>query len=305
MAKIIIEPASSSQIQVTVTLENEAIIGRDKSNIIFIDDQHASRQHAKIIKEKDGFYHLVDLGSRNGSFVNDEKIYRRRLKDKDQIKIGKTAMVFIETFVPERAQTPTQQVGLPGGEMPAPGLSVAKTDIVKKPEVKTEAKSKPEALKADKPAGSPAYRDKPAGRAEGRSAFGVDNPAYSGKPELEVINPDDFLRNSGRTESKSRLPAASRDNTITRTSSQAGVKEAIEYAAYSDGKLTQKKESGWVKILFYIAIIVFFITILLWAKWATEKWMGKLEEKRNAPSGVPANSSGTGAQNNTADTVSK
>ena len=31
--------------------------------------------------------------------------------------------------------------------------------------------------------------------------------------------------------------------------------------------ITGKTKTGWVKLLFYIAIIIFFITILLWAKW--------------------------------------
>src|SRR5471030_2042120 len=48
-------------------------IGRDVSAEIAINDQNASRKHAEVIKEGEG-YKLKDNGSTNGTFVNDKQI---------------------------------------------------------------------------------------------------------------------------------------------------------------------------------------------------------------------------------------
>lgn len=94
MANLIVETAGLNQSPRTVALSGEAIIGREKSNNIFIDDQRASRQHAKITREPDGSYLLVDLGSRNGLTVNGTRISRRKMSDKDRILIGRTSLIF-------------------------------------------------------------------------------------------------------------------------------------------------------------------------------------------------------------------
>ncbi|MBN2418535.1 MAG: FHA domain-containing protein [Deltaproteobacteria bacterium] len=74
-------------------LKNETIIGRGKSNDIVFTDSTVSRNHAKIIKsEKD--YLITDLGSYNGTKLNDIPVQNAILKDKDQIKIGHNKMTF-------------------------------------------------------------------------------------------------------------------------------------------------------------------------------------------------------------------
>jgi diguanylate cyclase (GGDEF)-like protein len=63
---------------------------------IQVDDGNVSRQHAQIVREKDEMY-IEDLGSRNGTFVNDENIGSRRrlLQKEDMIKIGSTILKFL------------------------------------------------------------------------------------------------------------------------------------------------------------------------------------------------------------------
>ncbi len=70
-------------------------IGRSrKNNQVVLDDATVSRQHAKIKLEDDNFY-LYDLGSANGTFVNDEQIREpRKLKDGDVIKFGEMELIF-------------------------------------------------------------------------------------------------------------------------------------------------------------------------------------------------------------------
>lgn len=71
-------------------------VGRDAENCeIVVDfDLHIGRKHALIYKKEDS-YVLVDLGSKNGTFVNDEKLQGERvLRDGDKIKLATTEVVF-------------------------------------------------------------------------------------------------------------------------------------------------------------------------------------------------------------------
>lgn len=72
------------------------LLGRDKGVEIQVDDANVSRQHAQVTKEGDRLY-LEDLGSRNGTFVNDEAIagQRRALEKEDMIKVGSTVLKYL------------------------------------------------------------------------------------------------------------------------------------------------------------------------------------------------------------------
>jgi pSer/pThr/pTyr-binding forkhead associated (FHA) protein len=50
-----------------------ATIGRHASNDICIPEQHVSRQHA-VINYRSGMFVLTDLGSANGTFLNDQQV---------------------------------------------------------------------------------------------------------------------------------------------------------------------------------------------------------------------------------------
>lgn len=61
-------------------------------------DTAVSRRHARITYENDAYW-LEDLGSRYGTWVNDQKItVKRRLMPGDKVKMGRTTM---EMFIPE------------------------------------------------------------------------------------------------------------------------------------------------------------------------------------------------------------
>jgi pSer/pThr/pTyr-binding forkhead associated (FHA) protein len=68
-------------------------IGRRKNNDIVIENLAVSGHHAKIDSVGDGFV-LIDLQSKNGSFVNEKIINSHWLKDGDVINIGKHSLVF-------------------------------------------------------------------------------------------------------------------------------------------------------------------------------------------------------------------
>jgi transcriptional regulator with GAF, ATPase, and Fis domain len=73
--------------------EAELSIGRDPSNQISLLDSLASRRHCVIRRDGEGFL-LEDLDSRNNTFVNDVPVKERRLANGDQIRIGKSILVF-------------------------------------------------------------------------------------------------------------------------------------------------------------------------------------------------------------------
>lgn len=69
--------------------------GRDKSNVIQLKDPMASRNHAVINCLSENQYFLMDTGSRNGVYVNSRRISAPvQLKDKDEITIGDTKIIF-------------------------------------------------------------------------------------------------------------------------------------------------------------------------------------------------------------------
>jgi two-component system, cell cycle response regulator len=71
----------------------EVVIGRASECDIWLDDESVSRQHAKLLRLKDEF-HLVDLGSKNGTFCNGERITEVRvLRDGDKIRVSKETVL--------------------------------------------------------------------------------------------------------------------------------------------------------------------------------------------------------------------
>jgi len=76
-------------------LEQPAIIiGRSSKSDIQVDQESVSRNHAKIINTGKTII-LRDLGSTNGTYVNDELIDEYVLRDGDFIKIGRTIFKFL------------------------------------------------------------------------------------------------------------------------------------------------------------------------------------------------------------------
>lgn len=62
-------------------------LGRSSSNAVVIDDPNASRIHAELVS-REGQWWITDLGSTNGTLVNESAIKEHRLSPGDRIKIG-------------------------------------------------------------------------------------------------------------------------------------------------------------------------------------------------------------------------
>jgi two-component system cell cycle response regulator len=85
--------------------DGEMTIGRSDEASIKIDTDGVSRAHFKIIVINDGnSVTLEDLGSRNGTYINDEKVNGSlSLRKGDVIKIGSIALKYVPKGDPERA----------------------------------------------------------------------------------------------------------------------------------------------------------------------------------------------------------
>ena len=70
-------------------------IGRSKDNTFVLTDKWVSRTHTMIQQMNTGDFYLIDLGSRNGSFVNGRRVsIPVILKDEDHLLFGQTELEF-------------------------------------------------------------------------------------------------------------------------------------------------------------------------------------------------------------------
>ena len=93
--------------------EELAILGRHPDCDIVLDAGAVSRQHAQV-RFDNGEYFIEDLGSRNGTYVNEAKIEGRyKLEDQDRVQICDLDFLF-HRF--ERKPQPVQP--LPGALPP-------------------------------------------------------------------------------------------------------------------------------------------------------------------------------------------
>ena len=71
-------------------------LGREEHNTIGMpDNRRASRDHAKVWREGPGKYSIADLGSTNGTLVNDENVVRHALVDGDEVRVGEVTFRFV------------------------------------------------------------------------------------------------------------------------------------------------------------------------------------------------------------------
>jgi pSer/pThr/pTyr-binding forkhead associated (FHA) protein len=67
--------------------EDRITVGRRSDNHLVLEDDNISRQHFSV-ERRDGEYFVCDLGSANGTFLNDERVDSTRLHDGDRLRVG-------------------------------------------------------------------------------------------------------------------------------------------------------------------------------------------------------------------------
>ena len=101
----------SGEVLSSVTLAGKTTfhIGRGEENDIILPFKWVSRQHAMLQADKSGALNLVDIGSTNGTFVNDRRITSPTLLHSgDRLAIGRTILVFHQE-IPARKAHPERE----------------------------------------------------------------------------------------------------------------------------------------------------------------------------------------------------
>lgn len=76
----------------SVRLHASSTIGRAPECELRVDDTYASQQHARIFG-KNGSWYVEDLGSTNGTFVNEQKLAAPALlQSGDRVRVGTTVL---------------------------------------------------------------------------------------------------------------------------------------------------------------------------------------------------------------------
>tara|TARA_Y100000296_G_C5161696_1_gene252267 strand:+ start:1373 stop:1876 length:504 start_codon:yes stop_codon:yes gene_type:complete len=74
------------------THQQRILVGRDKSSDIVIDDKQVSRKHLLFVFD-DLHWWVLDLKSKNGTFLNGVEVVSKRLKSGDTVTIGETKII--------------------------------------------------------------------------------------------------------------------------------------------------------------------------------------------------------------------
>lgn len=69
-------------------------IGRSPDAEVFLDDVTVSRNHALLVRRRDGLY-IDDLGSLNGTYVNRHRIESHKLSNGDELQVGKYKLTYL------------------------------------------------------------------------------------------------------------------------------------------------------------------------------------------------------------------
>ena len=92
MAKIEIRDPGG-EIRKVILHRGNNLIGRGKQATLRLEDPKVSELHAMLDVGPSGA-RIFDIGSKNGIFVNGDKVFSCELKDGDRIRVGRTELVF-------------------------------------------------------------------------------------------------------------------------------------------------------------------------------------------------------------------
>lgn len=93
-AKLILNSPEGGGLEIAV--ESSVTIGRAPGNDVVLDDPLVSREHARVERYEDGSFLLMDLGSSNGTSLNDRTLEApARLQSGDVAGVGETSLTFV------------------------------------------------------------------------------------------------------------------------------------------------------------------------------------------------------------------
>jgi pSer/pThr/pTyr-binding forkhead associated (FHA) protein len=150
MAELILEIVEGDDAGRQTPLDGSIEVGREASIGLPLDDEQASRRHARVSAQGD---HAVveDLGSTNGTYLNGQPIEgQRTLRPGDRLRVGLTVF---------ELRTAADVQIRPSAVLPVPQLTALSADVLDPvPEQELEATpDQEEALEPHRPSAPPAF----------------------------------------------------------------------------------------------------------------------------------------------------
>lgn len=106
--------------------QRQTLVGRSKRCTIVLASRLASREHC-VLERSGGALTLIELGSKNGTWVNGERVSRRRqLSRGDEVRIGSDSLEVVENA--RSMDAPTQRAQIATQRMPRSGTEPFEDD---------------------------------------------------------------------------------------------------------------------------------------------------------------------------------
>jgi hypothetical protein len=93
--RLVVEESPIIPPGVVFPLEGWINVGRATTSDIVLDEQFVSSTHARLVP-RGQFYYVEDLGSTNGTFVNEKQVTEAQLKMDSRLRIGETTFRYEE-----------------------------------------------------------------------------------------------------------------------------------------------------------------------------------------------------------------
>ncbi len=138
----------------TLRVKENVAIGRDPGSDIYTNNPSVSRRHGRVFFADDS-WSVRDLGSSNGTYVNDEQVDEQTLQDVDQIRCGDFVITFYageavdDTRKPKRS--PKRKQALKETADQGPGASTESSAQKAADEVPKKTRIPRKALRDSKP----------------------------------------------------------------------------------------------------------------------------------------------------------
>ena len=97
--------------QAVFDLSAFSTLGRHPDNTVQVIDRIVSKEHARITLGSNGEYVIRDVGSLNGTFVNDARVSEHTLKPGDVLSLGNTKFRFESADAPKKQHTQVRIAG--------------------------------------------------------------------------------------------------------------------------------------------------------------------------------------------------
>ncbi len=110
MAKFIVKFNDVVIDQIAVA-QGDMAIGRQPGNEIFLDNLAVSAKHANIFTVGEDSF-VQDLGSTNGTFINNRRIAKAHLKSGDAVTVGKHSLIYVNEDATHSVSDPARTVVL-------------------------------------------------------------------------------------------------------------------------------------------------------------------------------------------------